>query len=111
MFENLTSYAQIHAEEEAIRLAEEEAQRQREQARLEAEAEARRLEEERKQAEEAARAAAEAEQHKAQEEAARLEQQRSRKVLLWSLSGVLAIMILLGAGVVYLERKNKFKKI
>ena len=111
MFENLTSYAQIHAEEEAIRLAEEEAQRQRDQDRLEAEAEAKRLEEERQQAEEAARAAAEAEQRKVQEEAARLEQQRSRKVLLWSLTGVLAIMILLGAGIVYLERKNKFKKI
>ena len=111
MFENLIPYAQQRAEEEAIRQAEEEAARQQEQARLEAEAEAKRLEEEQLAREEAERAAAEAEQRKAQEEAALQEQQqRKASMLRWGLTGLLTILVLFGAGIVILERKNKFEK-
>ena len=111
LFENLTTYAQKKAEEEAARLAAEEEARRLEEARLaaEAEAEAQRLEAERLKQEEAERAAAEAEflRLQQQQEAARQEQQRGRKLLLWGLAGIVAALVLLGVVSTVLERKKK----
>lgn len=112
-FENVTTHAQDKAAEEARLAAEEEAKRQ-EEARLAAEAEAKReaerLEAERlrKEAEEA-RAEEEA-LLQLQQEAAEQEAQRRQKLTYLGIAGVITFLLLLGAAVAVIDRKNKIRK-
>ncbi len=104
--ENLTSYAQKKAEEEAARLAAEEEARKaaEEAARLEEE----RLEAERKEREEQQRLEQlrqeELRQLQLQQEAAREELQRRKQFMIWCCAGALAVLVLLGAVIVRLNR-------
>ena len=106
MFENVKTHVQKKAEEEAARLAAEEEAERREQERMAAEAEAKRQEEER-QKREAEKRAAEEELLRLHQEAAQQEQLRRRQLLIWSGTGILALLLLLGVFVAILDRKNK----
>jgi len=104
-FENVSTHAQDRIAEEEARLAAEEEAKRLEEERLAAEAEAARREEERLKQEEADRAAEEAQ--RLQQEAADGEQKQGRELLGWGLSGVLTVLVLLGAVIAIVEQKKK----
>lgn len=100
--ENLQTHAQRIAEEEAARLAAEEEARRLEEARLEAE----RLQEEERLRKEEIQRQQEQERLELQQEAAAQEQLRRRTLTMWSLAGVLTVLLLLGAAVALLDRRK-----